>query len=913
LLEALNIFFFNLGLRTLYTLCERRMKFHFFIQCSTKWGETLSLYLGNGQEDDHKEFAMAYFDEQFWHIELDLLKEQLPFSYFYAKKDASGIMEYDGEKQHEIKVFPASKSIVTVIDEWIGAGHPAHVFYTQPFSVFQQMEKHLAPGTRQPKGFTHCFRAKAPLLGEHETLCLVGSTPKLKKWDTANPLLMKPENGWYTLRLKLPVTEDRILYKYGIYNSRKKQFIAYEAGENRFIPYKRSAKETFFIHDAVARTPIASWKGTGVAIPVFSLRSKEGFGTGEFADIPLFCSWAKKCGLKLLQILPVNDTSADWNNKDSYPYSAISAFALHPLYLRLQEVGELPAEHKLQRRFSRKQRQLNRQPGVEYESVMRFKMAYLRELFTLQQQDTFLSEDFQNFFAQHQDWLVPYAVYSYLRDKYNTPDFSQWKKLGVYHQAKVAKLADPANKAYPEIAFWYFVQYHLHLQLSAAVNAAHEQGIVLKGDIPIGIYRHSCDAWVNPGLYHMDMQAGAPPDDFAVKGQNWGFPTYNWEMMQQNGFSWWKRRFEQMSHYFDAFRIDHILGFFRIWSIPQHASEGIMGRFVPALPVTQNEMLQKGIVFNHTRFCTPYITETILWELFGDNSETIKKQFLQPGGEGGYVLQPFADTQRKVEAWFATNGRQPQLEAGLNTLVANVILFEGNTPGEYHFRIGMEKTFSFSQLNWHTQQQLKELYNDYFYRRQNDFWKTEALKKLPALKHTTNMLVCGEDLGMVPDCVPGVMNDLGIIGLEVQRMPKRSDTRFTHLGEVPYLSVVTPSTHDMSTVREWWEEDKAATNFFYNHVLGHFGEAPQYCEPWIAKKIIGQHLESNAMWSIFQLQDLLAMDDTLRREHPSEERINIPANPDHFWNYRMHLKLEDLKNKKIFNHQLKEMIVATGR
>ncbi|MBL7729498.1 MAG: 4-alpha-glucanotransferase, partial [Dinghuibacter sp.] len=638
-----------------------------------------------------------------------------------------------------------------------------------------------------------------------------------------------------------------------------------------------------------------------------------GFGTGEFSDIPLFCNWARKCGIKLLQILPVNDTSASFTNKDSYPYAAISAFALHPMYIRLQEVGALPAEHKLQKKFIRKQRQLNRAAGVEYASVMQFKMAYLRELFPLQQEALFASESFKEFFEQHRDWLVPYAVFSFLRDQYKTPDFTQWKKLGVYNEARVQQLSSSTHKYYPEVSFWYFVQYHLHQQLSAAVHNAHEQGIVLKGDIPIGIFRNSCDAWVKPELYHMDMQAGAPPDDFAVKGQNWGFPTYNWERMHQDGFAWWKRRFAQMTNYFDAFRIDHILGFFRIWSIPMNATEGLLGRFVPALPVTAEELMLRGIPFSHERFCAPFITETFLWELFGEQSEYIKTHFLQTGGEGGFMLKETFNTQQKIAAWCAEHSEDAPLENGLNTLLSNVILLEGTEEGKYHFRIGMEKTFSFSQLNWYVQQQLKEVYTDYFYRRQDGFWRREALSKLPELQHTTDMLICGEDLGMVPDCVPGVMNELGILGLEVPRMPKRPGTRYTNLKEVPYLSVVTPSTHDMSTVRGWWEEDRETTNWFYNNILGHFGEAPQYCEAWICREIIDQHLHSNAMWSIFQLQDLLAIDDTLRRENPDEERINIPADPDHFWNYRMHIKLEDLKNKKQFNAGLKQMIEASGR
>lgn len=890
------------------------MRFHFFIRCSTAWGEQIfiSIRKPGGHTVEH---LMQYYDDHAWHLELELENGTLSekYTYNYLKKDSEGISHYDGEKQHDIPEYPSGREQVTIIDEWTDAGSPVHVFFTRPFPVLSPVEKNDPEHTREPNGYSHCFRVKAPQLNRYETVCIAGNVEKLRNWDTVRPLLMKPRNGWYTLRVKLAATEDQILYKYGIYNTKTKTFVQFEGGENRFVPFTRSQKETMIISDAALRLPIAQWKGTGVAIPVFSLRSKDGFGTGEFADIPLFCSWAKKCGLKLMQILPVNDTSATWNNKDSYPYAAISAFALHPLYIRLQDVGALPGEHKLQKRFLRKQRQLNRAATVEYAEVMKFKMAYLLELFPLQQEALFASEEYKQFFAQHRDWLAPYAVFSYSRDNYKTPYFAEWKKLSVYDEDKAGKLCDPSHKAYNEVAFWFFVQFHLHKQLSSAVKAAHEQGIVLKGDIPIGIYRNSCDAWQRPELYHMDMQCGAPPDDFAVKGQNWGFPTYNWAKMQQDGFEWWKRRFAQMTNYFDAFRIDHILGFFRIWSIPMHATEGLMGRFVPALPVTEAEFAHRNIYFNHDRYCQPFITETLLWELFKNKSEPVKTEFLEPGGEGGFKLKPIADTQRKIEHWFREKGADELLEEGLKTLVSNVILLEGTEPGEYHFRIGMEKTFSFSQLNWHIQHQLKDLYNEYFYRRQDDFWRKEALRKLPALQHTTDMLICGEDLGMVPDCVPGVMHELGIIGLEVQRMPKRLGNRYTNLQEVPYLSVVTPSTHDMSTVRGWWEENKEETTWFYNNILHHFGEAPEYCEPWISREIIDQHLNSSAMWSIFQLQDLLGMDETLRRHDPAEERINIPADPDHFWSYRMHIKLEDLKNKKAFNNNLKQMIEESGR
>ena len=150
---------------------------------------------------------------------------------------------------------------------------------------------------------------------------------------------------------------------------------------------------------------------------------------------------------------------------------------------------------------------------------------------------------------------------------------------------------------YPHISIYYFIQFHLHLQLLEATNYARANGVVLKGDIPIGISRNSVEAWTEPHYFNLNGQAGAPPDDFSVNGQNWGFPTYNWEVMEQDDYSWWMKRFRKMSEYFDAYRIDHILGFFRIWEIPMHAVHGLLGQFVPSLPMSREEIESYGLPF----------------------------------------------------------------------------------------------------------------------------------------------------------------------------------------------------------------------------------------------------------------------------------------------------------------------------
>jgi 4-alpha-glucanotransferase len=523
---------------------------------------------------------------------------------------------------------------------------------------------------------------------------------------------------------------------------------------------------------------------------------------------------------------------------------------------------------------------------------------------------------FKQFFKDNQAWLVSYSAFSYLRDLYGTVDFNTWPSHAKFNATEIDQLADTKSKTHSEIAFFYFVQFHLHLQLKAATDYAHAQGVVLKGDIPIGVYRFGADAWQHPHLFHMDKQAGAPPDDFAVSGQNWGFPTYNWEQMAADGFAWWKSRFDQMKYYFDAFRIDHILGFFRIWSIPMHAVEGILGHFVPAIPVSINEFNAKGIAFDHYRFTMPYINETILFQVFGYDNNYIKSNFLESIGDGHYALLPAFKTQRLVESHFVQQEQtefNTKIKQGLYHLITNVILLEGEQPQTYHFRFNIGNTSSFKHFNEITQYKLNELYLDYFFKRQDAAWEKEAMKKLPMLKRSTNMLICGEDLGLVPSCVPHVMYQLGMLSLEVQRMPKANHKTFFHPNDAPYLSVVTPSSHDTSTIRGWWEEDSAKTQQFYQYEMGQQGKAPVYCDGWINKAILSQHLYSPAMWAIFQLQDFIGIDESLRRSDPNEERINVPANPKHYWRYRMHISLEQLLKEEKFNQEWFQLIQSSGR
>ncbi|MFV0606672.1 MAG: 4-alpha-glucanotransferase [Niabella sp.] len=899
------------------------MKIHFFVRFHTKFGENLFMSgnsIGLGSLNTHSVVPMRFMNSEYWKLEVEIDPstvegDVLIYKYLLKNKEGELISEYGYDRTIHLRAIKENK-VLKVYDVWNFSGTYDNVFFTSPF------KKILLPATNGITGIldtaaTHLFKIKAPLLKKGEIVCLLGDNEHLHNWNTQSPILLEKQEDWWVIALNLPEVKFPIVYKYGIFNTDTNEFVTYEGGDNRLCFEPAVVDQQTILHDGFINRPNTSWKGAGVSVPVFSLRTENGLGVGEFSDLKLLTDWVKKTGMKLIQLLPVNDTTATFTWKDSYPYAAISAFALHPIYINIEKVaGKNYGD--ISKSLQEKQQALNALPEIDYEAVTQLKLSLLHEIYEADTLDCLKDNACKHFVETNEAWLKPYAAFCYLRDKYQTIDASQWKTNSAYDSTVIEKFFKQRSAAYKKVGFYCWVQYHLHLQLKEAVQYAHENGIIIKGDIPIGVYRYGCDAWMAPELYKMNLQAGAPPDDFAVLGQNWGFPTYNWERMQLDGFAWWQQRFEQMGHYFDAFRIDHILGFFRIWSIPLNSVQGIMGKFDPSIPVKKAEFGENGIRFDKERFCNPYITDAVLYELLGENSDFFKKQFLQKSGPDTYALDTAFDTQQKVANWFQNKEATAEnnyLKNVLFDLISNVLLFEqeGSEGNEFHFRISIDKTISFKYLSHVVQERMMVLYYNYFYRRQDEFWRKESMKKLPALKEATNMLVCGEDLGMVPACVPDVMRELGILSLEIQRMPKQSEKEFVNLAEVPYLSVVTPSTHDMSTIRGWWQEDRNISQRFYNTVLSQQGLAPYFCEPWINRAIVLQHLYAPAIWSIFQIQDILGMSAELRREMPEEERINIPADSQHYWRYRMHITLEQLINEKIFNDELKEYVKNSGR
>lgn len=891
------------------------MKLTFYIDYRTNWGESVYLVSCNsiGNENDHM-IKMDFDGQSTWSYTLTLPDSMKEFTYCYVvKNDFSQFVRNEFGKPHCLLLTSGIDCEIHDIWQDVPADKP---FYSSAFTqgIFSR-EKTPAPITGNAGEIL--FRINAPIIKRDEVLAVSGSNEALGKWNPKMAVILNDYSfpQWF-FAIKVADIDAPFEYKFLILKKDTHEVVAWENCNNRYfnpLDYKIGQGLTFITLHAF-NNPMPNWKGAGTAIPVFSLRTDEDFGVGDFYDLFKMVDWASMTGQKFIQILPINDTTMTRTWVDSYPYSSNSIFALHPMYLRPDAIGELSDAERLAG-YKAKAAELNSLPTVDYEQVNEWKLKYAHDLYDQFGAETMQTEAFKDFVATNEYWLKPYAAFCVLRDTKGTADFTQWGFYASYDEESIDKFCTENNK---EILFIYFLQFHLDKQLRQVRDYAHSKGVVLKGDIPIGISRESVDAWTNPRLFNLDCQAGAPPDDFSIMGQNWGLPTYNWEEMNKDGFKWWKNRFRKMSEYFDAYRIDHILGFFRIWQIPMNAIHGLLGIFYPAMPYTEDEMRnQYDFWLDKDLHTNPYIMDYFLHDFFGDYTEEAKNRFLYVRGPGRYGLKEEYDTQAKVVKYFSNleaDEKNEKLKNALLGLIDEVLFIEdAEQKGKYHPRISAQFTYIYRSLNDYERWCFNRLYNDFFYHRHNDFWYGKAMWKLQPLIGATDMLVCGEDLGMIPDCVPAVMDKLQILSLEIQRMPKDPKMEFGNPLLYPYMSVCTTSTHDMPGIRAWWEANHEKTQHFFNYMMHEWGNAPYYAEPWICERIVAMHLNSPAMLTILPLQDWLAIDGKIRRENPNDEQINNPSNNHHYWRYRMHLTIEELMECNEFNDKIKSMITGSGR
>ena len=817
------------------------MRIVFNLEYQTTFGEELALnILLDGKTEQHK---MSTLDGCHWMCELSKsVKTKTHIDYFYCvmRGDEQTRCEWLTEP-HRLEFIATKGARYTVYDHWIDIPEDSFLYSSAFTECVAARKRKMSEESAYAK--TVRLKVRAPQLRWNERLAIIGGSDALGNWEALRALTMaEHESNEWVITLDADTLPETIEFKFVSLDEEIDVTPLWETGMNRTMTIPKLEEGEVIVYElSQAFFPVYPWKGAGTVIPIFSLRSEGSFGVGDFGDLQKMIDWCAKTRQRVLQVLPINDTNMTYTWQDSYPYNSISIYALHPQYTDFRQLPPLKDKER-KAYYEALQKELNALPQIDYERMNNAKLGYLRELFAQEGSKMMKTEAFKTFFEQNKDWLVPYAAFCHYRDMYGTASFTEWPDHKTFTEKERESMSKTTTKIYKEVAFWYFVQFNLDQQMRAAHAYARKQRVILKGDIPIGISRDGVEAWVEPKYFNLNGQAGAPPDAFSADGQNWGFPTYNWDVMLADGCQWWVRRFRKMAEYFDAYRIDHVLGFFRIWEIPMPHKSGLMGQFSPALGMSVEEIAAYGVEFN----------------------------------EGLFLVD-----HKRSDRW--------------------------------HPRIAVQYQEAYAQLSEDQKYHFNQLYNDYFYRRNNQFWYTEAMKKLPKLTQATRMLVCAEDLGMVPDCVPWVMNELRILSLEIQSMPKDPTTRFGHLSRNPYRSVDTISTHDMATLRQWWDEDEERTQNYFNTMLYRGGPAPHPLPDWLAKDIVSRHLTSPSMLCLISFQDWLSIDEKLRLPDANAERINIPANPRHYWRYRMHLTIEQLLAADELNEEISTLIIQSGR
>ena len=890
------------------------MTVQFNIKYKVMFGEQIVVNIQT--EGGELKLPLETTDGERWACDWCVESPEKSYTYYYSvEREGKAVKTEWLMIKHQLDVNAKKAAVYTLYDHWKAMPEDAFLYS----SAFTDCINHQVPQKMKPETGSKIVRliVRAPQLRDGERLGVLGADKALGAWDVQKilPMTQHTYNEWVADIDATHLEGSHLEFKFVAFRNAKNELL-WETSMNRTVdlPEMKAGELVSYELDQ-AFFALYNRKLAGTLVPVFSLRTRKSAGIGDFGDLKTMIDFVTSTGQKVLQLLPINDTTITHTWTDSYPYSCISVFAIHPQYANLHALPELK-DAKARAEAEKTRAELNALDKIDYEKVNDFKINYLRQIFNQEGEKMMKTAEYKAFFQDTEQWLVPYAQYSYLRDKNGTADFNQWPDHQVWDEAERKALTAPKTAAYKNVAFFYFVQFVLDRQMQEAHEYAKAKGVILKGDIPIGVNRNGCDVWMEPKYFNLNGQAGAPPDDFSANGQNWGFPTYNWFEMLKDGCQWWNRRFQNMARYFDAYRIDHVLGFFRIWEIPVSSVHGLLGQFAPALAMSREEIESYGLHFQDDRFTRPFITDWVLDRVFHERAGEVKEKYLDRLDEERYQMKPEVDTQRKVEALFAdaTDEKELWLRDGLYALISDVLFVRDHTnPGVFHPRISAQLDFIYESLYDNDKAAFNRLYNDYFYRRNNQFWYQEAMKKLPKLVQATRMLVCAEDLGMVPDCVPWVMDELKILSLELQSMPKDPSVKFGYLSRNPYRSVCTISSHDMPTLRMWWDENVQRTQEYYNTMLYRQGPAPHPLPGWLASDIISRHLTSPSMLCILSIQDWLATDEALRLPDANAERINIPANPKHYWRYRMHLNIEDLAADKRFVQNITEMISQSGR
>ena len=902
------------------------MKIAFNIHYATLWGQSIEVvvtYIASNGKSRSYRLTMNTEDGELWTLETAVMESRqrdiTAISYYYQLVDAAQkVIRMEWDKTPRLFAYDNSMNYV-FHDQWRDTPLHEHLYssavrVTSDMPALSPVQTFKMPLFRK----TALFRVAAPQIKEGQSVAILGNHPSLGDWNPTRYLKMTHVGGVdWMLSVNIDNFRWPLEYKYVVVDDATKNVCLWEEGDNRVVDNLRDMDGTVHVfYGGSLHVSGVHWKAAGVAVPLFSLRSEQSYGVGDFGDLYHLVEWAKQVGMKVIQLLPISDTTATHGWTDSHPYNAISVFALHPQYLDISALPPLADENKMNA-YHRKRRELNALSYMDYPAVQKVKEAYVDDVFAESGKEVLASEACVSFIRDNDDWLVPYAAFCILRERFHTARFLDWGDYAVYSQKKVAQLVQTEKDAFDKICF---VQFLLHQQLRRAADYAHQMGVVLMGDLPIGIYRDSVDVWTAPQRFDEQVQMGTMPDNNQPDGQNWGFPAYRWDeednTIDGGVVEWFHRRLDNMQRFFDILRIDHTAGWFRTWLIPSYAVNAALGHFVPALPLGEEEIAQLGLPFRKQLFTRPFINDAIVDKLFGLHADYVRQQFLHRLPYRLYALKDEVDTQVKVRDLFGNKNDENSLwiRDGLYRLLANVLFVEDMAhPGMYHPRIMAYREPVYDVLSTEEKEAYMRIYNHFFFERHREFWQYIATRKMGRVFAHTTMMLCAENIGAMPDGYEQVLDHMRILSLVMQSLPQRYDGEFAHVEAWPYLSLCTTSTHDMPTLRMWWEENAGRTQRFYATMLQKQGRAPKQLPAHIAEEIVARLLYGPSMLCVLPIQDWLAIDSLHRSKQVHEERINAPYDPYNQWRYRMELSVDALKQAEALNKRIRTIVTRSGR
>ena len=672
-------------------------------------------------------------------------------------------------------------------------------------------------------------------------------------------------------------------------------------------------------------------RSTGVAVPLGALRTENSPFIGEYTSLKRFALFCKNSGLSVIQLLPVLDTGTQ-----SSPYSSLSAFALHPIYIDLKRLSNFESCYSKDPEFKRiydELLSLSDAKRFDYQRILNLKDALLRKAFRVMinvdkgNSCRYLGE-YNDFVDKNARWLKPYCVFKNLKHKHMQAGWKNWpaedKNLSL--EEILRRWND--DSLFEEHTFYAWEQFVAYKELLKVSNEVRSLGITLKCDIPILLNEDSCDVWGNPGILNMKLRAGSPPDGDNPTGQSWGFPVYDWASQEKEGFSWWKDRLLRAAEFFGAYRLDHLPGFFRFWATNEGEETAELGATVPFSPISEKSLEKLGFSKERIRWLRePHLSTEMVFRKTGDldKAHAILSLFCERIGHEELWLfkrefKSTADLKNvSLEGFELDEDLQDDIKGLFYRWWKNRTMIEVKR-GQLVPNFKFAETRAWASLNQAERDVLLDLFAKNNKKQENQ-WKKQAETIFSAIIPTTDMVACGEDLGVSMDCMPKVMDEFGILGLKVVRWCRDwgvDGQPFLDFKKYRKLSLVTTSVHDSSTLREWWNSEKDSTKAFCQFIIESrksksrtqkrkaseqsFDLDSQDAAIWgrrfdptVAEFVLSQCATANGVWFVNPLQDWLYLDGSLYLDNAEDERINIPGTVSEFnWTWRMPVSVEKL-------------------